>query len=914
MKYVLRKKKPDICLLSETHVTEETNLNMLNTKEYTTYCCTSHSKHTGGVFVYIKKKISSKNLRIHKTNFSWYITFDIKLSREDLKIAVIYLSASENKNMILDSFESWLEDISDGKTIICCGDFNINALEDNQVSRRLNNLFMDNGLRQTIDTPTRVTQNSSTLIDLCVTNINENLIQCMVTTDDQISDHRNIEITIRGRLDCNKNKKKNQITIWKNYTLEKFWNEIELWLPQWAQVQYLSVDEKMNWLLDNLKNSLQKFRTKKLIGQNNEFFDDELELMRIEKNRLYKIAQYSTQDTDWKNYKVFKNIYKKQIETKKYQVTQRQLNKVAGDMKGTWKILNNLLNGMNNEVTKIQHGSLTIEDDQEIANQFNIYFIESVREINTKIPIEIYEKQRSNSNAIFCFNGVSIREIKKCAKELKNNTDEFNLNSKILLDAIVLIGSQLADIINESLKKGIFPKSLKTSTILPIQKVLNTNSIKEFRPINLLPCLEKMIEKIAYNQFNEFIIQNDILKSHQSGFRKSHSCESAINDIMFEWKMAINDNKSILAVFLDLQRAFETIEPDILINKLENIGVREKATEWFISYLTERKQKVKFNEIISDEICNSLGVPQGSILGPLLFNIYINDLGNCLEYCRIKMFADDTLIFIVCEDVYEACNKINDDLQALFKNLCRHKLKLNVNKTKSMLITNKKLIDISRIVIKINDEKIELVNEIKYLGIIIDNKLNFEANVNHICRKLGCKVNVLSRLRYQLNCQQKISVYKTIIEPHFKYCSTILFLSKQSDINRLQLIQNKCMRNILRVDRASHQKDMLNALKFLSVEQIIKFNTLVFVYKIVNGIAPIYLSNKIVYNYENERKNTLRNRNNIELMTAKKKGSQNSLFYRGVELFNNLPNYVKNEPNLEKFKNSLYDVIMEISK
>ena len=162
-----------------------------------------------------------------------------------------------------------------------------------------------------------------------------------------------------------------------------------------------------------------------------------------------------------------------------------------------------------------------------------------------------------------------------------------------------------------------------------------------------------------------------------------------------------------------------------------------------------------------------------------------------------------------------------------------------------MLISNKKNIDLNNIDIRINEDKIELVNEIKYLGVVIDNKLNFEANVNYICKKVGKKVGVLARLRNQLNCQQKISIYKTIIEPHFTYCSTILFLSKQSDLDRLQIMQNKCMRNILKLNRFSHQEDMLRILHFLSVQQLIKFNTLFFIYKITKGIAPQYLTERI---------------------------------------------------------------------
>lgn len=279
------------------------------------------------------------------------------------------------------------------------------------------------------------------------------------------------------------------------------------------------------------------------------------------------------------------------------------------------------------------------------------------------------------------------------------------------------------------------------------------------------------------------------------------------------------------------------------------------------------------------------------------------------------MFADDTLIYIVFDEINEACNNLNNDLKAIFEKLCQHKLKLNVKKTNAMLISNKKNIDLDNIDIRINNEKIQLVEEIKYLGVIIDNKLNFAANINYICKKVGKKVGVLSRLRNQLNCQQKITVYKTIIEPHFTYCSSILFLSKSSDIMRLQKIQNKCMRNILRLNRFAHEEDMLEMLNFLNVQQIINYYTLIFIYKITKGNAPEYLSERIVYNNQNPRKNTLRSRCNIELVNATKTCSQNSLFYKGIALFNRIPLDLRNETSVEIFKHKLKKVvIMELSK
>lgn len=255
--------------------------------------------------------------------------------------------------------------------------------------------------------------------------------------------------------------------------------------------------------------------------------------------------------------------------------------------------------------------------------------------------------------------------------------------------------------------------------------------------------------------------------------------------MLFDWRAAQNKSKLIIAVFLDYQRAFETIDPKLLIHKLKQYGVQETSLRWFQSYLENRRQTVKIGDITSNERANNLGVPQGSVLGPLLFILYINGISNCLKHCNIKIFADDTLVYIIADKIEEATQKLNEDLNILFNKLCQNKLKLNVDKTKVMIITNKK-VDRNNVNIYIGSTRLEIEKEIKYLGVIIDDGLKFEANIDHVCKKIGKKVNVLSRLRNELNKSQKEYLYETLIQPHFTYCASILYLSSDTNISRLQ--------------------------------------------------------------------------------------------------------------------------------
>lgn len=566
-----------------------------------------------------------------------------------------------------------------------CGDFNIDMIQSNTHSNRLNKFCDDNGLHLINDSPTRVTSESATLIDLCLSNIYENKISCEVSTDDQISDHALLKIKIIDKCDKYPNKKR-EIKVWNKYNKVQLWNVIENELYSWRFVENDDINVKMNWLLSVLKRATEIFQKTKIVSTNDKFFDHNLECLRREKNSLYKAAQLSVNLPDstekWNKFKVFKNAYKNAIQKRKYEVNQQKLNRAKGDTKETWRILNSILCKENNEILSVKVGDTEIENDYDIANEFNQYFINSIIELNTSIPSHDYEEEPIHfPDLSFEFRCVSITEIKTCLYTLKNNTDEYFLNPSVLLDAIFVVGQQLVEIINESFEQGIFPEALKQSKIIPVQKKIGNCEIANHRPINLLPCIERLIEKLAYNQFSTFINENHLLNDNQSGFRPKHSCETAINDVLYEWKSAQNQSKVIIAVFLDFQRAFETIDTNLLAHKLTKYGVSGSTLEWFKSYLNNRKQTVKIGTTSSIVLQNNLGVPQGSILGPLLFIMYVNVITKCLKHTTAKMFADDTLIFITDESIERAVMKLNEDLDLLYNKLCQNKLKLNVNKT-----------------------------------------------------------------------------------------------------------------------------------------------------------------------------------------------------------------------------------------
>lgn len=265
------------------------------------------------------------------------------------------------------------------------------------------------------------------------------------------------------------------------------------------------------------------------------------------------------------------------------------------------------------------------------------------------------------------------------------------------------------------------------------------------------------------------------------------------------------------------------------------------------------------------------------------------------------MFADDNMMYLITNDIKEGEKQMNKDLSNFEKWLSEMKLKANVEKTKFMIINEKKKENIK---LRINNEEIKRTNSMKYLGVIIDEKLEFKEHFDYICKQMAKKVGFLGRISKKLAIETKIIIYKTIIAPHLDYCATILYLMNDEQINKLQKIQNKAMRIILRMNRYTSRKWMLETLQWQSVRQRITFNTLTMIHKINNDLTPKYLKRNLKKVNESSTYNT-RNKNEFRLPMYKKTKSQNNLFYKGVKQYNELGQEIKNEKRIKLFKRKL---------
>jgi Reverse transcriptase (RNA-dependent DNA polymerase)/Endonuclease-reverse transcriptase len=929
VRQLLHSKKPPILSLVETHVTSEILQQELEVEGYKLENCLSTSRHTGGIAIYIREDIKYKicaNYNIG-TNI-WVIDIRISASAKNhIFLKVLYHSPSASHSDFLKYFNEWIDELVDHKSrTIILGDFNIDISKSSYYSNKLKSIINSSGMRQLVKTPTRVTHNSKTIIDLVLTN-DYSKVELVDNKEGQnISDHEMIFIKIELKVYHKKELKGDQIINKRKRISEYDVDRLNDILGETEWQMDSDVNRAAGEFVDNLVSAIDKVMPLQRVKVSNKriinpwFNNKVLHMQRLKINSYIK-AKATNSCEDWLAYTNNRNNLVKSIRIEKRSYYDNRVAEVRNDPKEMWKVIKNIMGNNNvNSSKKCTNITFNGKCSQNPADSFNQYFVNSVNEIVDSIelpqkrdPTLVLQSQdnvicASNEPKLESFRELTIGELKQIIRQQKNKkaTDE-GISTEIMKKTFATYGQALLNAINQSLSKGIFPEAWKVSTIIPIQKVQNTKKGEEYRPINMLPIYEKIIEKVVYKQLKDFVDINSVLCENQSGFRAKHSCETALQMLLTNWKEELDTNKIIVSVFLDFKRAFETIDRQILIQKLEMYGVTGNVLQWFKSYLSNRLQFTKYNDKISDKIENQHGVPQGSVIGPLLFIIYINDINKCMDNVLINLFADDTLISLAGYNLDEICMEINIQLAKLSQWLKLNKLQLNVIKTKCMILTSTQTVK-DKVVenctnnsyIIIDGEMPEFVKQFKYLGVIIDEHLKFTNHVNYIAKKISKKIGVLSRISPFVSPWVKILIYKTIIGPHFDYCSSLLWDIRKLDISLLQKLQNRGMRIVLGCNRYTRITDMLQLLQWTSVQQRIALNTLVIIFKINKGLMPSYLDKtckvKDVHQYKT------RSENKLYLKGVNKSSTQKALFYSGIRLYNKLNENIRNINSVGKFR------------
>lgn len=735
-------------------------------------------------------------------------------------------------------------------------------------------------------------------------------VKCQAIPNEKISDHETIKIEI---LHENKKElsKKRMVISWKNYSKELCIENLRK--LNWYDFEMLELDDMIKRMRDNLECAVKPMIRKVEIRENTNnksWFDKQLTALKKKRNDDY--FKWSSRKTDihWKKYVRTRDKYNNMVKIKKDLSIRKQIKRAGKNQKSMWKSLNKILPTKIKNIAscEIAFKNGPITNETEISNKFNDFFVESIIEINSQIPNESEITNATVSNYSFKFKHVNVEQVMNVTKQLTRKINKSEIcNSMVWHDAVEYIGHYLSLIINKSFDNGKFPECWKESTITPIPKMKNTNKCEEFRPINSMPNVEKIIECIVKEQLLDYFNEHNILYENQSAYRANFSCESALNLLISDCKDAIENGEMVVAVFLDLKRAFETVSRENTANKLSRIGINGNELNWFKSYMSNRKQRVNYNNNLSEAKIVPIGLAQGTQLSVCFFLLYVNDIVKVVNYGKMYLFADDAVIIVTNKNINEAFNQMNSDLKNVYKWLNQNKLKLNAKKTEYMIIS-KKEIDLGNLVIKIGNDIIKRVECVKYLGVFIDDKLNFNKQMDTVCKQLASKINFFKRISRKLTPETKKIIYNAIILPHIDYCATLYINCNKEHMKMLQKLQNREMRIILKCEFRKHTEEMLKELNWLSINQKISYNIILYVFKIKNNRTPPYLSNKLQYARDTHNRNT-RSCNELRLPNVKTEFGRKNLFFNGVKMFNEIPIVMKLENSLTKFKEMLFNYV-----
>ena len=908
--------KFEVMVLSETKLDETYRDALYNIENYDMYRQDKRS-NSGGIIIYISKFLPSTQGNINNCNDD-IECFSVEINCKETKLMIIgmYKNPKMNPNSFKVYFEKMNEEVFENyENVVIIGDLNFNMLQDNVLSQMCP-LY---NLTNIITEPTCFKSNNATLIDVMLVSKRRKFLKGF-SFDTGISDFHNLIGGVMKEHAPIPNKKIIGYRKLDDIDFDKVNNDLQIMNIDMNIIEN-NANDAFNILHTNLIGLLDKHAPKKRKTiRKNDFhcMTKRLKKAILIRNQMRnKFFKYRT-DYYLAQYRKHRNAVTliKREEIKAY-FTEKC--KGSTKNKDFWKAVKPIFSKTKtkSENIPLKHNGEIITDCSKVCEIFNTFFSQIGLDIgnpenNNKSVDEIiadYSQHPSvtmiktninNAPNNINLSKVTERDVSKIISKLSSKKssgyDEIPVKFIKLVSRSLI--KPLTKLANKCLQENVFPDRMKMANITPLYKKKDKLNRDNYRSVNLLIALSKVFEKIISNQIYDHM--QSLFHVYLSGFRKRHGCHDILIRLTEDWRMALDNGDTIGVVAIDLSKAFDCMPHGLLIAKMHAYGFSTDVCKLLKSYLVDRKQRVKIGETKSEWTSNIKGVPQGSILGPLLFNIFINDFMFHELSSKVYNYADDNTLSFIDKDINEIQRKLQLDCITAMQWFESNNMKANADKFQLMFLNrHNAYLDKP---LQINMCTIRASSNITILGVEIDNKLNFESHINEICNKTSKQINALKRMKHFLDRTCKNIIYNSYISSNFNYCPIVWMFTGKINLEKIEKTNKRALRYVANNYEAEYD-DMCQDQKVLNIHKRCIKTVAIQMYKIKHQLVPIYVQELF---RRRESCYNIRDNDLFEIPCFKTvKYGKKSFRYFGAKLWANIPKEIKAKPTLTCFKDAL---------
>ena len=898
----------DIITVSETWLYRDFNPDRIRIEGYYPPLRKDREDGTawGGVAIYVKNNLICKprpDLEVAELEAVWLET---KLNQETFLVGSFYRPPDALVSywgLINDSIKLAM---NTPHKLVILGDFNADCKD--SVDPHVQRLLDDNSLVQIIREPTHFQVPTGTLIDLILTP-NHDIVEKSGVLAPVCSKHSCPFVEIVN-FKPKTTKVKRTIYNYSKLDVEKY--KEELLAVNWDNIATAeNIELAANFFTSHLLAVARRcMPSKTVIDRSNDkpWITDELKKIILRKEFIYKMAKEINTNWSWELFKRYRNDLTNKIRTRKEEYRLDIENKINTDVthgsKIWWKLVNQftIKKGLSlSDIPPIQFDNKVYYLPEEKAEVFNQHFVNNSTLNGTDDGLPLLEESDVILPQLVITDEMIIYVIKNLDPNKAVGPDL--IHNKLLIKAMDVIVKPLKILLNRSLNEEKFPSSWILAHVTPIYKKGERDLCGNYRPVSLLSCVGKIMERCVQNHVYGFLKSNDLLTSSQSGFIPGDSTIFQLLVMYDDFCKSLDNKIMSQSVFFDISKAFDKVWHKGLIYKLHCIGIRGTMLRWFSDYLNDRKQAVVIKGKTSSYRSISAGVPQGSVLGPLLFLVYINDIVKDIK-SNVKLFADDTSMYLSLEDTEERTRLLNSDLQKIINWSARWKVDFNPLKTELMNFCNRRHPD--TLPLLFGQQALNPSFNHKHLGVILQNNCKWDSHIEALIVKTRLLVACLRSYKYQFSRRTLNTIYKSFILPHLDYADAVWDNCTNGLADELESLHLDAIRTILGAVRGTSHAKLYSESGFVSLKERRRRHKLVIYFKALNGLTPSYLANYLPPLVSSINPYCTR-RNPLERAIPLFKTAlyENSFFISTTYLWNDLPDNYKLTNSISSFKRLL---------